>query len=437
VVATAVAAAFLVADPKIARRRIGLLRDRISHLRRTAPEALPKAARDLSNRLRGLEARARIDPSQPVDDDLLEARIRTSLGRVPGHVGGVGVRVRDGRVTLTGPVLVDDLPTLLAAVAAVPGVVAVDNQLTVYLDPDGIPALQGPGQRPELGPDILHDSWAPATRLVVGAAGMATLLASVRLHGIRRLLATLGGGAVVVRALANLPLTRLLGLSGERRGIDLEKTLELAVPVDAAYTLWDRYEEFPVFMEHVRDVRRNPDETSHWTIVGPAGIPVEFDARVTRRVENEVLAWESVEGAPVRHEGSVRFESRPASRSRVTVRMSYNPPAGVAAHAVATAFGADPKHALDEDLLRFKSLLETGKTTAHGEERYIGEISADAAAWSPVAAGAGMSPAGVASDALAAILVEEQDLPVEPATPSREQETSPDDLEPPPPILRG
>ena len=41
--------------------------------------------------------------------------------------------------------------------------------------------------------------------------------------------------------------------------------------------------------------------------------------------------------------------------------MSYAPPAGVLGHAVARLFGADPKSELDEDLMRLKNTLETGK----------------------------------------------------------------------------
>ncbi|MGH8626155.1 MAG: hypothetical protein ACREYC_13115 [Gammaproteobacteria bacterium] len=41
--------------------------------------------------------------------------------------------------------------------------------------------------------------------------------------------------------------------------------------------------------------------------------------------------------------------------------MSYNPPAGALGHVVAKIFGADPKTVLDEDLLRMKTFLETGK----------------------------------------------------------------------------
>ena len=38
--------------------------------------------------------------------------------------------------------------------------------------------------------------------------------------------------------------------------------------------------------------------------------------------------------------------------------MTYNPPGGVAGHAIAALFGADPKSAMDDDLLKLKSLLE-------------------------------------------------------------------------------
>ena len=46
--------------------------------------------------------------------------------------------------------------------------------------------------------------------------------------------------------------------------------------------------------------------------------------------------------------------------------MSYSPPAGVFGHALAWLFGSDPKTEMDEDLVRLKSLLEIGRTRAHG-----------------------------------------------------------------------
>jgi uncharacterized membrane protein len=56
----------------------------------------------------------------------------------------------------------------------------------------------------------------------------------------------------------------------------------------------------------------------------------------------------------------IQFE-RVNGGTRLDVEMSYSPPAGVLGHVVAKLFGADPKTELDEDLLRMKTFLETGK----------------------------------------------------------------------------
>jgi len=48
--------------------------------------------------------------------------------------------------------------------------------------------------------------------------------------------------------------------------------------------------------------------------------------------------------------------------------LSYNPPAGAIGHAAAWLLGQDLKTALDEDMVRLKSFLEHGKTTAASGE---------------------------------------------------------------------
>ena len=56
--------------------------------------------------------------------------------------------------------------------------------------------------------------------------------------------------------------------------------------------------------------------------------------------------------------------------------MSYCPPAGILGHTVARLFGADPKSEIDDDMVRLKSLLEVGKTRAHGETVWRDEVGA-------------------------------------------------------------
>jgi len=140
----------------------------------------------------------------------------------------------------------------------------------------------------------------------------------------------------------------------------------VAAPIEEVFDFWSRYENFPRFMAHVREVRRSGEGRARWTVAGPAGVPIEWETEETRREPPGLLAWKTIEGAPVGHAGVVRFDHSPEG-TRIHIRMHYNPPAGAVGHALASLLGSDPRRALDEDLVRFKSLLEDGKTSVRGQ----------------------------------------------------------------------
>jgi uncharacterized membrane protein len=142
------------------------------------------------------------------------------------------------------------------------------------------------------------------------------------------------------------------------------------------FELWANFESFPRFMSNVLEIRDLGEGRSHWVVRGPAGSRVEWDAEVTRFEPNRVLAWQTEPGAVVESSGLVRFE-REGDSTRVQVQMSYNPPAGALGHGVATLLGSDPEKLMDEDLVRFKSLVEDGKTTARGETVRREEVESD------------------------------------------------------------
>jgi uncharacterized membrane protein len=56
----------------------------------------------------------------------------------------------------------------------------------------------------------------------------------------------------------------------------------------------------------------------------------------------------------------VRFDSNGNGGTRVDIQLCYVPLAGALGHAVARAFGADPKSEMDADLMRMKTMIETG-----------------------------------------------------------------------------
>ena len=113
-------------------------------------------------------------------------------------------------------------------------------------------------------------------------------------------------------------------------------------------------------MSHVREVRKIGDGVYHWTVGGPAGVLVEWDAAITGLDFNKTLAWQSLPGSIIDQAGVTRFTSNPDGSTLIDVKMSYKPPAGVLGHEIAKLFGVDPKHEMDDDLMRMKSFIETG-----------------------------------------------------------------------------
>jgi uncharacterized membrane protein len=129
-------------------------------------------------------------------------------------------------------------------------------------------------------------------------------------------------------------------------------------------------------MTHVRDVRRIGDGLYCWTVGGPAGITVQWDAQITDLDFNKLLAWKSLPGATIGQHVVTRFSSNPDGGTRVDVQMSYSPPAGVLGHAIVELFGVDPKQEMDDDLMRMKSYLETGVRPHDAAEQVQAEETA-------------------------------------------------------------
>ena len=127
------AAVALVAG--IGKRRRRIVTDKAGSLSRTASDRMTKRARDLRNRTRGVlaETRNRFS-SEEVDDDQLEARIRSQLGHHVRQAGAITTSVRGGVATLTGDVLAAELGDALECVRRVRGVQEVRNRLSVHED---------------------------------------------------------------------------------------------------------------------------------------------------------------------------------------------------------------------------------------------------------------------------------------------------------------
>jgi uncharacterized membrane protein len=332
----------------------------VTHAVKVVNDGARVTARDTVHRAHGAwaEARRLFAHEGEVGDEALVARVRAALGRVVSHPHALAVEASGGHVTLKGPILAYEVRPLLRSVRRVPGVRAVSDQLTVHKEAGNVSSLQGGEPRSGERFELLQENWSPAARVIAGGAGAALMLAATRARGGLCTLLGVSGSALLARATTNRDLPSLLGF-GER-GITVQKTIHVAAPVEQVFAFWTDYQNFPRFMHNVREVRPVSENRSHWVVAGPAGVPVQWTAEVTRVVPGALIEWCSVRDSDVRHQGAVSFAENGDGGTRVSVELSYIPPAGAFGHAVAAIFGADPKSEMDADLLRMKSMIETG-----------------------------------------------------------------------------
>jgi len=182
------------------------------------------------------------------------------------------------------------------------------------------------------------------------------------------LLKTLGAGFLVTSTgRAKLGMNGV-GPLDRRRAVDIQKTLYIDAPVEQVYAFWSNYENFPLFMSHVRAVEDKGAGRSRWSVSGPGGVPIEWNAVLTQQAPDQVIAWRSEAGSMLENAGVIRFIAF-GSGTRVNLRFCYYPPAGGAGQAVAELLGTDPRAKLNEDLGRMKALLEaTTRSELHGKE---------------------------------------------------------------------
>src|SRR5919202_1791756 len=69
----------------------------------------------------------------------------------------------------------------------------------------------------------------------------------------------------------------------ERTMAKVEKSIDVNVPVRTAYNQWTQFEQFPRFMEGVKEVRQLDDQRLHWR-AEIAGKEKEWDAEIFEQV---------------------------------------------------------------------------------------------------------------------------------------------------------
>lgn len=127
------ALAMYLADPEQGRRRRVLAAEAMRNMTERTGGAVSAVWSEASSRLFGRqEGATRLTGARsvkPIDDHVLEARVRSKLSRLVTNANAIDIVADQGRVTLSGPVVEQERDAVLELVQAIPGVESVRASL--------------------------------------------------------------------------------------------------------------------------------------------------------------------------------------------------------------------------------------------------------------------------------------------------------------------
>jgi uncharacterized membrane protein len=131
-----------------------------------------------------------------------------------------------------------------------------------------------------------------------------------------------------------------------------EHSVVVDCPLITVYDQWTQFASYPEFMDNVVSVEQIDDAMTHWK-VSVAGVEREYDAQILEQRPGEVIAWQSISGP--QQAGRVQFAQLDPTRTRVTLRMDFEPH-GLTEN-VGEALGAVGS-SVEDSLERFKDYIE-------------------------------------------------------------------------------
>jgi uncharacterized membrane protein len=133
----------------------------------------------------------------------------------------------------------------------------------------------------------------------------------------------------------------------------IEQSVEVEVALRTAYNQWTQFEEFPSFMDGIKEVRQVDATHLHW-VAEIRGHTHEWDAEITEQKPDERVAWKNVGGQ--KNAGVVTFHRLDDNHTRLMVQLDFMPEGFI--EKLGDALGESDRRVAG-DLERFKEMIES------------------------------------------------------------------------------
>jgi uncharacterized membrane protein len=149
---------------------------------------------------------------------------------------------------------------------------------------------------------------------------------------------------------------------GDGGPVPIQESLDVAVPLRAAYALCTRFEEYPEFLDRVAEVDEIDD--THVSFVAKVrGRPRELDVEIIDTRPNERLDWECA--GEVEHSGVISFHRLAPRLTRMELTVELQPEGLLERVSRATHL---TERAIRDELHRFKAYAELWEEDDFDEE---------------------------------------------------------------------
>lgn len=205
-------------------------------------------------------------------------------------------------------------------------------------------------------------------RIAMVAGGLLLLGNGIR-HG--SFFRSLLGGYIAYRGIAgNKTFAELREWTSEQiassNALNIRVSMVINKPRNEVYKAWRNLSNLPIFMEHLTQVHEEDEVTSDWEMRVPTGIvKLRWKAEIVKERQDEMIAWQSIEGSEIRNAGKVGFrDALGGEGTMVDVVLSYHAPLGKAGEKIAQLFNPMFKKMITQDIRNFKNFVEIGNYRA-------------------------------------------------------------------------
>lgn len=151
------------------------------------------------------------------------------------------------------------------------------------------------------------------------------------------------------------------------RNVNIQVSLKVNKPRKEVYEFWRKFENLPLFMEHLEMVNSINENISVWEAKIPGGIAhIRWRSEIVKEIPNEFLGWQSLPDSTIENAGKVEFYDTEDFGTEMHVVISYHAPWGIPGEGVARVFNPLFKKMVRDDIMNFKNFIEHGENAERG-----------------------------------------------------------------------